>query len=69
MYNLNLIAENAFHLGKRAQICSAGLLRPAAVLSEALTGHYGKFSNSWQSILHDLCPPSLIGFLRTLSAR
>jgi glycosyltransferase involved in cell wall biosynthesis len=67
--NVGVIAEKATHLTKRAQLCSAGLLRPAAVFSEAMSGRYSTFSNSWQSILHDLCPPSLVGMLRTLSQR
>lgn len=66
-HNLTVIADKQAHLTKRAQLYSAGLFRAGAVLSEAITGRYSTFSNSWQSILHDLCPPSLVGILRSWS--
>jgi glycosyltransferase involved in cell wall biosynthesis len=51
-----LIDEKIKHCSRRAEVHSArGTTRIGAVLSEVLTGRYVRFSNSWQSVVEDLC--------------
>jgi hypothetical protein len=53
--NIEWIREKGLHLGRRAAIRSrSGIQEVATVLSEAVTGRYMKFSDSWRSILRDL---------------
>jgi glycosyltransferase involved in cell wall biosynthesis len=53
---LNLIQEKADHFSKRIDIRSSNnfFLKVKDVGSEALTGKYYRFSNSWQSVMKDL---------------
>jgi len=54
--DLNLLDQNLEHCFRRAAAHSLhGTARIGKVVSEAVTGRYGKFSNSWQSIVEDLC--------------
>lgn len=54
--DLNLLDQNLKHFFRRAAAHSLhGTARIGKVVSEAVTGRYGKFSNSWQSIVEDLC--------------
>jgi glycosyltransferase involved in cell wall biosynthesis len=54
--DLNLLDQNLEHFFRRAAVHSLhGTARIGKVVSEAATGRYGKFSNSWQSIVEDLC--------------
>jgi glycosyltransferase involved in cell wall biosynthesis len=51
-----LVEEKIEHCSRRAAVHSArGATRIGAVLSEVLTGRYVRFSNSWQSVVEDLC--------------
>jgi glycosyltransferase involved in cell wall biosynthesis len=51
-----LIEETLAHWSRRAAAHSArGSGRIAVVFKEVLTGRYGRFSNSWQSIIKDIC--------------
>jgi glycosyltransferase involved in cell wall biosynthesis len=52
---LELLRQKETHLLKRAALRSArGLSRAMGVLTEASTGRYQRFSNSWLSIVRDL---------------
>jgi glycosyltransferase involved in cell wall biosynthesis len=52
---LRLVEEKEFHLRKRADNRSRkGFPRFAGVITEALSGRYHRYSNSWQSIVRDL---------------
>lgn len=52
---LALLKEKEVHLRRRAATrSSAGLFRIAAVLGEAWTGRYQRYSDSWYSVLRDL---------------
>jgi glycosyltransferase involved in cell wall biosynthesis len=53
---LNLIQEKAEHFSKRISIRSSNIffLKVKDIGSEALTGKYHRFSNSWQSVMKDL---------------
>src|SRR5579863_2253610 len=54
--DLNLLDQNLEHFFRRAAAHSLhGTARIGKVVSEAATGRYRKFSNSWQSIVEDLC--------------
>lgn len=54
--DLNMLDQNLEHCFRRAAAHSLhGTARIGKVVSEAVTGRYGKFSNSWQSIVEDLC--------------
>jgi glycosyltransferase involved in cell wall biosynthesis len=52
---LELLRQKETHLMKRAALRSAkGISRAMGVLTEASTGRYQRFSNSWLSIVRDL---------------
>ena len=52
---LNLIQEKETHLLKRANIRSGkGIARFTKLISEASTGRYGLYSESWRSIIRDI---------------
>lgn len=54
--HLRLVEEKLKHCSCRCVARSEqGLKRVRKVLAEALTGRYGMFSNSWRSIVADLC--------------
>ena len=54
--DLNVLEQNLEHFLRRAAAHSLhGTARIGKVVSEAATGRYRKFSNSWQSIVEDLC--------------
>lgn len=51
-----LIEEKIRHCSQRAVAHSArGATRVSNVISEVMTGRYGRFSNSWRSVVEDLC--------------
>jgi glycosyltransferase involved in cell wall biosynthesis len=51
-----LLQEKISHFSQRAEAHSKrGTSKLSGVFSEALTGRYQRFSNSWQSIVEDLC--------------
>jgi len=53
--HMHLIEEKLAHCSVRAAAHSVrGLARVRKVFSEVRTGRYGRFSNSWQSIVEDL---------------
>jgi glycosyltransferase involved in cell wall biosynthesis len=55
--SLNLIIDKVAHLSNRAiSTTLSGTRRVNAVISEAWTGRYRRFSGSWRSIMRDLCP-------------
>jgi glycosyltransferase involved in cell wall biosynthesis len=52
----SLVEEKMAHCSRRALAHSVhGTAKVGRVFSEALTGRYARFSNSWQSVLEDLC--------------
>jgi glycosyltransferase involved in cell wall biosynthesis len=52
---MKLLKEKELHLSKRSQTrSSSGVSRIAKVLAEAATGRYGRFSDSWYSVVRDL---------------
>ncbi len=52
---LRMLQDKELHLLRRAQIRSAsGISRIASLVSEARSGRYGRYSDSWQSIVRDL---------------
>lgn len=54
--HMKLVEEKLEHCCLRATAHSVrGAARLKMVLAEALSGRYGRFSNSWQSILEDIC--------------
>lgn len=54
--HVRLVEEKLAHCFRRADVHSAhGIAKVRAIFSEALTGRYGRFSNSWRSIVEDLC--------------
>ena len=54
--HLVLVEEKIRHCSHRAAVHSAhGATRFKKVFSEALTGRYGRYSDSWKSIARDLC--------------
>jgi glycosyltransferase involved in cell wall biosynthesis len=54
--DLDLIEEKIRHCSQRAVAHSAiGSARVGKVLSEVLTGRYARYSNSWRSVVEDLC--------------
>lgn len=51
-----LVEEKIEHCSRRAAVHSTrGMTRISTVFSEAFAGRYARFSNSWQSIVEDLC--------------
>jgi glycosyl transferase family 2 len=53
---LRSVEDKLVHCSRRVAAHSAhGVARIRSVFAESLTGRYGRFSNSWQSILEDLC--------------
>jgi glycosyltransferase involved in cell wall biosynthesis len=59
--NLELLAEKEKHLSKRAAIHSTkGISRVEIALSEAFTGRYQRFSDSWRSFGRDLIPSWIV---------
>jgi glycosyltransferase involved in cell wall biosynthesis len=55
------IQEKVTHLAnRRANQSLTGVAKIRAVLTEALSGRYQRFSNSWWSILRDLCPRAIL---------
>lgn len=58
---LELLRQKESHLSKRAAIHSGrGISRMRMLLSEALTGRYKRFSDSWRSVGRDLLPGSIL---------
>lgn len=54
--DIALVGEKVEHCSCRAAAhCTRGIARLRMVIAEALTGRYGRFSNSWQSIVEDMC--------------
>lgn len=54
--HLPLIEEKIRHCSQRAAAHSVrGTEKIGKVFSEVLTGRYGRYSNSWQSVVEDLC--------------
>jgi hypothetical protein len=54
--HMDLIEEKLQHLSRRAMAHSAhGLARTKHVFGEILSGRYQRFSNSWQSVIEDMC--------------
>jgi glycosyltransferase involved in cell wall biosynthesis len=54
--HLPLIEEKIRHCSQRAAAHSVrGTKKIGKVFSEVLTGRYGRYSNSWQSVVEDLC--------------
>jgi glycosyltransferase involved in cell wall biosynthesis len=54
--HVSLVEEKMEHCSRRAAAHSSrGTTRIRTVFSEALNGRYGRFSNSWQSVMEDLC--------------
>jgi glycosyltransferase involved in cell wall biosynthesis len=52
---LHSVEDKLVHCSRRVAAHSAhGVARIRSVFAETLTGRYGRFSNSWQSILEDL---------------
>jgi glycosyltransferase involved in cell wall biosynthesis len=50
------VEDKLEHCSRRVAAHAAhGVARIRSVFAETLTGRYGRFSNSWQSILEDLC--------------
>jgi glycosyltransferase involved in cell wall biosynthesis len=53
---LTLVEEKIAHFSRRAAVHSArGTARISTLLSEVLSGRYARFSNSWVSVVEDLC--------------
>jgi len=54
--HMALVEEKITHSSKRAAAHSSrGIAKVSEVVSEVLTGRYERFSNSWQSVVEDLC--------------
>ena len=54
--HLFLVRQKIEHCSRRADAHAAGgFAKIGRVFSEFLTGRYGQFSNSWQSVAEDLC--------------
>jgi glycosyltransferase involved in cell wall biosynthesis len=54
--HMDLVEEKIEHLSHRAVAHSKrGTARLGRVFSEVITGRYGRFSNSWVSVVEDLC--------------
>ncbi len=54
--HMRLVQEKMEHCSRRALAHSTrGTVKIRRVFSEALTGRYARFSNSWQSLLEDIC--------------
>jgi len=54
--HITLVEEKITHSSRRAAVHSArGTTRIGMVLAEVLSGRYARFSNSWTSIVEDLC--------------
>jgi glycosyltransferase involved in cell wall biosynthesis len=54
--HVSLVEEKMEHCSRRAVAHSShGTTRIRTVFSEALNGRYARFSNSWQSVMEDLC--------------
>ena len=54
--NMNLVEEKLDHCTRRAGAHEeTGLTRARRVFAEVLTGRYVRFSNSWRSVIADLC--------------
>lgn len=59
--SLDLLAGKEEHLSRRAAIHSTkGISRVVMALSEAFTGRYQRFSDSWRSFGRDLTPSSFL---------
>jgi hypothetical protein len=51
-----LLEEKIVHLSRRAAARSTrGTAKVSRVLSEVVTGRYGRFSGSWRAVIKDLC--------------
>jgi glycosyltransferase involved in cell wall biosynthesis len=51
-----LVEEKITHLSRRAAARSArGTAKVSGILSEVMTGRYGRFSGSWRGVIKDLC--------------
>jgi hypothetical protein len=54
--HLTLVEEKIRHCSQRASAHSTrGTAKISKVLSEVMTGRYARFSNSWRSVVEDLC--------------
>ncbi len=54
--HMGLLEEKIVHCCKRAAVHSSrGPAKVSEVVSEVLTGRYERFSNSWVSVVEDLC--------------
>ncbi len=54
--NVHLLEEKIVHCSRREAAHSArGSARVGKIFSEVITGRYARFSDSWQSVVRDLC--------------
>ena len=52
---ITLLTDKITHLSSRLEMAGAGtLVKAGAVIREALTGRYQRYSNSWQSMISDI---------------